>query len=96
MPQWTDRREYGPTDQPQDSSLLMAERCVRYRDIATHRINNKAYHSLDGEEGYGIPPTHDPDHSFIPTTQATESGAIDLISRWALEKPAALTVATMA
>ena len=41
------------------------------------------------------PLTDGPDHSFIATTQATESGAIDLISRWALEKPAALTVATM-
>ena len=33
--------------------------------------------------------------SFSPTAQATETGAIDLISRWAFEKPAALSVPTI-
>ena len=33
--------------------------------------------------------------SFIPTAQATESGSIDLISRWAWEKPAALSLSNM-
>ena len=74
----------------------MTEICIGYLNIETDEINSQASHSSDGAESCRIHlPTRGPSHSFIPTTQATESGAIDLISRWAREKPAALSLSTM-
>jgi len=69
----------------------------QYLDIETDRISNKTEHSPDGAEGcHANLPACGPYPALIPTAQATESDVIDLISRWVLENPAALSLSTTA